>query len=135
MSATRRWRSRSTLITVGLVVALVAVVVLSFVLAPENEFPGADAQATDTVAQVDPDYEPWFSHIFSPGSGEIESGLFALQAAIGGGIIGYVFGALRTRRKYERPAADSAGLAADSTRPTADPVTDGETTRGSDPLR
>lgn len=110
MSAANERSSRSRLITVGLLVAIIAVVVLSFVLAPkEDEFPGADAQATDAVTQVDPDYDPWFDNIFSPGSGEVESGLFALQAAVGAGVIGYVFGALRTRRKYEHPSPAAGG--------------------------
>ncbi len=40
------------------------------------------------------DYEPWFSNIWEPPSGEIESMLFALQAALGAGFIGYFFGRL-----------------------------------------
>ena len=46
-------------------------------------------------------YEPWFSSIWEPPSGEIESLLFALQAAIGALIIGYAFGYWRGQSKKE----------------------------------
>lgn len=65
----------------------------------EEPFSGADAQAEETVEEIAPSYEPWFSPLYEAPSGEIESGLFALQAAVGAGIIGYTLGVLRTRRK------------------------------------
>lgn len=57
-----------------------------------GEFGGADDQIEDTVKEVSGSYEPWASHIWEPPSGEIESLLFALQAAIGAGFIGYYIG-------------------------------------------
>lgn len=74
----------------------------------EEPFTGADARAEETVEEVAPGYEPWFDPFYEAPSPEIESGLFALQAAIGAGIIGYVLGAVRTRnrlRREETPAA------------------------------
>ncbi|WP_017627718.1 energy-coupling factor ABC transporter substrate-binding protein [Nocardiopsis chromatogenes] len=65
----------------------------------EEPFSGADAQAEQTVEEIAPSYEPWFSPLYEAPSGEVESGLFALQAAVGAGIIGYTLGVLRTRRK------------------------------------
>ncbi len=38
------------------------------------------------------DYEPWFESLWKPPSGEIESLLFASQAALGAGVIGYYIG-------------------------------------------
>lgn len=74
---------------------------------PEGEsYAGADAKAEEVIAEVNPDYEPWFSPLFEPSSGEVESGLFALQAALGAGACGYVVGRLSGRRRAEaRPAA------------------------------
>jgi cobalt/nickel transport protein len=49
------------------------------------------------VPALDPGYEPWFEGWWSPPSGEIEGFLFALQAAVGAAVLGYVVGARRTR--------------------------------------
>lgn len=65
----------------------------------EEPFPGADAQAEETVQEIAPSYEPWFSPLYEAPSAEIESGLFALQAAVGAGVVGYTLGVLRTRRR------------------------------------
>ncbi|MEW8987498.1 MAG: energy-coupling factor ABC transporter substrate-binding protein [Bacillus sp. (in: firmicutes)] len=64
------------------------------------EFDGADGQAEEAIAEIAPDYEPWFSSFWQPPSGEIESLLFSLQAAIGAIIIGYVMGFSSARKKY-----------------------------------
>ena len=53
--------------------------------------------------------------MFSPGSSEVESGLFALQAALGGGVLGYALGRLRSRRTT--PAAPPAQSGAEAPRP------------------
>ncbi|MGP4007746.1 energy-coupling factor ABC transporter substrate-binding protein, partial [Streptomyces sp. 4N124] len=60
---------------------------------------------TDTaITEIEPDYEPWFSPLYEPPSAEIESGLFALQAAIGAGALAYYFGVRRGRRQGEQRA-------------------------------
>lgn len=65
----------------------------------EGYFGGSDDQAGDIIEQTG--YKPWFSSIWEPPSGEIESLLFALQAAIGALIIGYAFGYWRGQAKKE----------------------------------
>jgi cobalt/nickel transport protein len=65
----------------------------------DAEFSGADGQAEDVIAASHPDYEPWFSGFFSPASGEIESLLFTLQGSLGTGVICYILGYYRGRRK------------------------------------
>ena len=65
----------------------------------EGYFGGSDDQAGDAIEQTG--YKPWFSSIWEPPSGEIESLLFALQAAIGALIIGYAFGYWRGQTKKE----------------------------------
>ncbi len=62
-------------------------------------FGGADDQAKKLVALLHPDYEPWFSPIWEPPSEEIASLLFAVQAALGAGFVGYYFGYVRGRRR------------------------------------
>jgi ABC-type cobalt transport system, periplasmic component len=43
---------------------------------------------------------PWFEPILEPASGEVESLLVALQAAIGAGMVGFVLG--RITKKPEK---------------------------------
>jgi cobalt/nickel transport protein len=56
----------------------------------QGYFSGADDQGQSAIEETG--YVPWASHIWEPPSGEIESLLFATQAAIGAIIIGYIFG-------------------------------------------
>jgi cobalt/nickel transport protein len=79
-----------------LIAIVVVIVVLPLILLPDAEFGGADAGAEDALS--DTGYEPWFTPIWEPPSGEIESLLFALQAAIGAVIIGYFVGYERGKR-------------------------------------
>jgi cobalt/nickel transport protein len=95
-------------VTALLVLAVVALFTLPLVLDPGSTFAGSDGQATTLIEQSDPGYHPWFSSVFSPRSTEVESGLFALQAAVGGVVLGYVLGRLRGRRVAEKSGEKSA---------------------------
>ncbi|MFB4420043.1 energy-coupling factor ABC transporter substrate-binding protein [Streptomyces sp. QL37] len=90
-----------------LVVAALAVLPLALGLGDDEKepFAGADAQAETAITEIDPDYEPWFSPLYEPPSGEIESALFALQAALGAGVLAYYFGLRRGRRQGELRAS------------------------------
>ncbi|WP_214020481.1 energy-coupling factor ABC transporter substrate-binding protein [Methanoculleus sp.] len=63
----------------------------------EEAWGGADGEAASLIESTG--YEPWAEPIWEPPSGEIESLLFALQAAIGAVVIGYVFGYWQGNRK------------------------------------
>lgn len=67
-------------------------------------FAGTDDQAKDMISEIATDYRPWFSSLIEPASPEIASLLFALQAAIGAGFIGYYLGCGVTREKMRRAA-------------------------------
>ena len=83
------------------IIAIIAV--LGFVLAflytsavlPNAGFTGSDTAASSQIAELtgkaDTDFAPLIPQYVPPG-GEIESALFALQAAVGGIVLGYVFG-------------------------------------------
>ncbi|RAP46996.1 MAG: cobalt ABC transporter substrate-binding protein CbiN [Methanosphaera sp. rholeuAM6] len=59
----------------------------------DGYFGGSDDAGGEAIEENNPDYDyEWFTSIWEPPSGEIEGLLFALQAAIGAIIIGYVFG-------------------------------------------
>ena len=72
---------------------------------PDGEvaiFGGADDQAKNLIGEINPEFQPLFESLIEPASGEIASMLFALQAAIGAGFIGYYIGVGRTREKMRR---------------------------------
>ncbi|HIP16798.1 MAG TPA: energy-coupling factor ABC transporter substrate-binding protein [Methanothermococcus okinawensis] len=58
----------------------------------QGYFEGSDDIGGEAIEKMNPNYKPWFKPIWEPPSGEIESFLFALQAAIGAIIIGYFIG-------------------------------------------
>ena len=105
-------RNRSPWITVALLSGVIVLFVLSFAFGRQSHadepFAGTDSVVTDTLA-ADHGVQPWFTPVFEPGSGEIESGLFALQAALGAGLLGFALGNLRGRSSARKQfAADAA---------------------------
>ncbi|EMF57963.1 energy-coupling factor ABC transporter substrate-binding protein [Streptomyces sp. SID5476] len=89
-----------------LLVAALAVLPLALGLGDHKKepFTGSDAEAETAITEMKPSYEPWFSPLYEPPSGEIESALFALQAALGAGVLAYYFGIHRGRRQGEARA-------------------------------
>jgi cobalt/nickel transport protein len=85
----------TALLLLGVVVALA---IIPLFLHPDSEFGGADGSAEGVITEINPEVEPWFSPIWEPPGGETESLLFALQAAIGAGVVGYYFGYKRGQR-------------------------------------
>lgn len=68
----------------------------------DAEYAGTDEQAEGAIKEITGGtYEPVSKPLWQPPSGEIESLLFGLQAAIGAGVLGYFLGYYRAKRKYE----------------------------------
>ena len=92
------------------VAAIVLVLVVALYLGgraaagEEAAFGGSDAAATAQLEEAG--HEPWFEPLMPPAGGEIESGLFALQAGLGGLALGYVFGRLKGRDATRTGTAD-----------------------------
>ncbi|HCK81896.1 MAG TPA: energy-coupling factor ABC transporter substrate-binding protein [Candidatus Competibacter sp.] len=70
------------------------------------EFAGSDRQAIAAVAALQPAYRPWFDSVWKPPP-ELASGLFALQAALGAGVLGYYLGFKRGQARARRERADA----------------------------
>jgi cobalt/nickel transport protein len=84
MSATR---------SVLLLAAAAAIVAAPLVIPGlKGEFKGVDDLGTEAILASRPDYKPWFEPLWKPPSDEVETMLFALQAALGAGVLGYVIG-------------------------------------------
>lgn len=85
---------------------LIAVLPLAIHRNGEGVFAGADAEAEAMVEQIHPGYIPWAEALWTPPSGEIETLLFMLQAALGAGLLGYYLG-LRRGERRARSGADA----------------------------
>ncbi|MEG5031786.1 energy-coupling factor ABC transporter substrate-binding protein [Microcoleus sp. AT3-D2] len=84
-----------------LVIAVIVLAVIPLVFV-RGEYGGADGEAQKAITEIQPDYQPWFNHFFEPASGEIESLLFATQAALGAGVIGYAVGLYKGRSQRQK---------------------------------
>ena len=107
-------RTQNILLILGVVVlALIPLWIVEKPAAgPDGEevaiFGGSDDKAKNLIGEIRPDYQPWFEPLVEPASGEIASMLFALQAALGAGFIGYYVGAGVTREKMRREQEKAA---------------------------
>jgi len=71
-------------------------------------FQGADDRASKLIESLRPGYKPWAKPLFEPPSGEVESALFAIQAALGAGVLFYYLGYAKGR-SAKAEAVSSAG--------------------------
>ena len=108
----KRFQNLLMMIAVVILVAIPLWMVQKPASGPDGKeveiFRGADDQAKDVIGALAPGYKPWFKPLMEPPSGEIGSLLFALQAALGAGFIGYYLGAANTRSKYDRAISKAA---------------------------
>lgn len=92
-----------------IVLAVIAVFVAVFAFVSStghHEWGGSDDQPEGVIANLTGGtYQPWFHSVWEPPSSEIESLLFALQAAIGSIIIGYFLGYYRAMAKMKAAKA------------------------------
>ena len=51
-------------------------------------------------------YVPWVTYIWQPPSSDMENGLFAMQAAVGGAILGYFLGIFHVQGRIRREEAE-----------------------------
>ncbi|MGV8174896.1 MAG: energy-coupling factor ABC transporter substrate-binding protein [Methanothrix sp.] len=100
------------IITLGIILLFIAAFAYVSSTRQNQEWSGADSQAEGVISDLTGgSYTPWFQSIYEPPSGEIESLLFSLQAAIGSLIIGYFLGYYRalSKMKSEKASAEPEG--------------------------
>jgi len=85
----------------GLMLLAVILLVVLPLLFVNGEFGGADDAAEGVITEINPSYAPWFKPLTEL-PGETESMLFALQAAIGAGVIGFTLGLLKGRQGRQK---------------------------------
>jgi cobalt/nickel transport protein len=93
---------RLEIISILAVIAFCALFLYTSSLMAGAEFAGSDTVGSSQIAEItgkaEEDYQPLIGQ-WVPPSGEIESGLFALQAAVGGILVGWVFGYWKGQKK------------------------------------
>ncbi len=88
-----------------LLIIVVAIAVVPLLTIKDADFGGADGQAEEVIGEINESYVPWFEPIVGELPGEVESMLFALQAALGGLGIGYYIGKSKNNADKETQKA------------------------------
>lgn len=88
-----------TKLNIILLLAVAGLMIGALLINQTGEYGGSDGQAEEVITELAPDYTPWFESILEPKSGEIESLLFTLQGSLGVGIITYILGYCKGRKK------------------------------------
>lgn len=99
MTGTSKKALLKNLILFFLVLTLAAV---PLVIHQHGEFRGVDDKAGEAIADLSPEYKPWFNYVWEPPSDEVTSLIFTLQVAIGIGFIGYYIGYKKSRGKHHQ---------------------------------
>ena len=82
-----------------LLLLIVAIGIFPLLFIKGAEFGGSDDKGEEMIQKINPNYKPWAKNLFELPGGEVESLLFALQAAVGAGVVCYVLGYLKGRKK------------------------------------
>lgn len=97
--------SKNAKIILGCIILTIIIAVAPLLMIQDSEFGGADGAAEDLIGELNPSYQAWASPILEPPGGETESLLFSLQAGVGAGIVGFGFGYLIARKKFQKKGA------------------------------
>ena len=96
------FRYRLELLAILAVLGFCALFLYTSSIMNEAEFAGSDTVGSSLIAELTGKAQEEFQPVIGqwvPPSGEIESALFALQAAIGGIMVGWVFGYWKGQKK------------------------------------
>lgn len=85
-----------------MIAIIIGFAIIPLFMVKDGEFAGADYRAEKAINEIDESYKPWFSPIFEPKSGEVETFFFALQATIGAGVFGYGLGYMGGRKRRKK---------------------------------
>lgn len=91
---------------VCLVVGLVLLVSTPLMVLKNTEFGGTDDAGSSVIEEIAGENAAWFSPIWEPPSGEVESLLFCVQSALGAGICGFVLGRIVQSSKVKKEQPD-----------------------------
>jgi cobalt/nickel transport protein len=96
------------LLTLVVIIVALPLIIYNGLGEDQGYFGGSDDAGSAAVEETG--YKPWFESPWEPPSGEVESLLFATQAAIGALIIGYVLGYFNGQAKEKRRKTDESEI-------------------------
>lgn len=73
-----------------------------------KEFGATDANNSTAIQEIQPNYKPWFEPVIKPAGPEVQTFLFAAQAGIGAGLMGYVLGLYKGRSERRNQRNESS---------------------------
>ncbi len=85
-----------------LIGGVVALALIPLFVVKDGKFGGADDQGKEAITKINPEYKPWFESFMQPASSEIAGLLFAVQAALGAGVLGYAIGLYKGRSEAKQ---------------------------------
>lgn len=96
---------KNRMIVLFCILAALLVALVPMLMLPGAEFGGSDDAGSDVVAEVDEDYEAWFTPVLETMiggelPGEIESLFFCIQTGIGVGVLFFFLGRFYERKKW-----------------------------------
>jgi cobalt/nickel transport protein len=91
-------KSRFKFKTILAIVFVILLTILPLVFNKNAKFVGTDDKASSAIKELNPSYKVWKVPFWKPPSAEVESLIFALQASIGTGFIGFYIGLGKGRK-------------------------------------
>jgi cobalt/nickel transport protein len=73
-----------------------------------RQFGATDSNNSIAIQEIQPGYKPWFESVIKPSGTEVQTFLFAVQAGIGAGVMGYILGLCKGRSEQRKQQDESS---------------------------
>ena len=104
--------SKNTKTVLILLAAAILIAVVPLFALKGAEFGGSDNAGSEMAAEINGEYEPWFTPVLETAlggelPGEVESLIFCVQTGIGVGVIAFFMGRFAERKKWMKEEPDN----------------------------